>query len=82
MRYAQINPDLATDFQQAIEEAAGKIAASPKSWPKSRRNTHWVKTRRFPYLLFYRILDEFIVLVVAAAHERRRPGYWAKRLPS
>lgn len=33
--------------------------------------------RRFPYILFYR-LDSEEVVVVAIAHAKRRPGYWLK----
>jgi hypothetical protein len=34
--------------------------------------------KRFPYLVFYRILDADIE-IVAVAHEKRRPGYWTNR---
>jgi hypothetical protein len=34
--------------------------------------------KRFPCLVFFRILDDEIA-VVAVAHEKRRPGYWTGR---
>lgn len=33
---------------------------------------------RFPYVIFFRI-DADAVEIVAVAHARRRPGYWAER---
>ena len=34
--------------------------------------------RRFPYYMIYRV-DENRLLVLALAHERRRPRYWSGR---
>lgn len=36
---------------------------------------------KFPFSVIYAVNDEEIV-VVAVAHQRRRPGYWAHRRPS
>ena len=35
---------------------------------------------RFPYGLMY-VLDEHELFIVAVAHQSRRPGYWADRVP-
>ena len=40
-----------------------------------------ISIRRFPYFVAYLVLDEAIV-VLAVAHERRRPRYWSDRLES
>lgn len=42
--------------------------ASLRRWP----------LQRFPYYVIYRI-DEGAVLILAVAHERRRPAYWSGR---
>jgi len=34
--------------------------------------------RRFPYAVFYEALPQ-AVLILAVAHQRRKPGYWRKR---
>lgn len=39
-----------------------------------------VRLRQFPYRLVYMVVSDEIV-IVAVAHERRRPGYWQDRLP-
>lgn len=40
-----------------------------------------ISIRRFPYFVAYLVLDGAVV-VLAVAHERRRPGYWSERLES
>lgn len=39
-----------------------------------------VRLRRYPYRVVYLKADELIV-IIAVAHERRRPRYWEDRLP-
>ncbi|MEW6114544.1 MAG: type II toxin-antitoxin system RelE/ParE family toxin [Thermodesulfobacteriota bacterium] len=34
--------------------------------------------RRFPYAVVYEVLPDS-VLIVAVAHQRRKPGYWRRR---
>ncbi len=60
------------------------VIASPNSWGFHRgaRREPPVRTRSvagFRYDIKYVVLDREVV-VVAYAHERRRPGYWAHRL--
>ena len=38
-----------------------------------------VVARRFPYVIFF-VEHENEIFVVAIAHTRRAPGYWAQRL--
>jgi hypothetical protein len=33
---------------------------------------------RFPYVVFYEVVDD-AVEVIAVAHAKRRPGYWLHR---
>jgi len=35
--------------------------------------------RKFPYSMFY-IVEREVVVIVAVAHHKRRPGYWILRL--
>jgi toxin ParE1/3/4 len=37
--------------------------------------------QRFPYVIFYRDLPDFI-WIAAVAHGKRRPGYWRHRAPA
>jgi plasmid stabilization system protein ParE len=77
--YAQRSPQVAQAFADEVDRAAEKIAANPGQGPVFRQRYRWVRTRRFPYLLYYHVLDANRVLVMAVAHARRRPGYWQRR---
>lgn len=73
---------LADRFRAAVDSGLQKIAEGPLKWPVFAGPYRWVKVPRFPYLLYYEIVNGDEVLVVAVAHERRRQGYWRRRRQS
>jgi len=60
------------DFDHAVRLVMGY----PEIGTPTSKRTRALKLRRFPYKWIYRIAAETIT-VVAIAHQRRRPGYWA-----
>jgi toxin ParE1/3/4 len=78
--YARRSRRAALRFIQAIDSALQQIADDPERWPLYGDRHRWVKTRKFPYLLFYRPTGKDQLTVVAVAHSSRRPGYWRRRL--
>ena len=46
-------------------------------WPlwKANRSYRRRVLRRFPYSIFY-VVDPDVIIIVALAHHKRRPGYW------
>jgi plasmid stabilization system protein ParE len=62
-----------------VDWASEQIAAAPDRWPTFRRNYRWFRLHRFPYVLYYNVVEPSRVLVLAVAHGRRRPGYWLHR---
>src|SRR5687768_5070406 len=78
--YAAERAGLDDEFAAEIDHAVERIAANPLSGSVFRRRFRWIRLRRFPYLLYYVILQPDQVLVLAVAHSRRRPGYWISRL--
>ncbi len=79
--YASRSPRAAQHFRDAINQALQRIAAAPQSGPVYRGPYRWMGTRRFPYIIYYRIVSSTEVLIIAVAHRRRRPGYWMRRSP-
>jgi len=79
-RYVREGGDqLAERFSHEVEEAAERIVNNPAGWPTFRKKYHWVRLNRFPYMLYYRVLDGSRIIVLAVAHAARRPGYWLRR---
>lgn len=75
---------LGDDFLVAVESAIASILDPRVSWGRAPvQGSQPVVFRRsvrgFPVDLFF-IDHEGEVVIVAVAHERRRPGYWAERL--
>jgi plasmid stabilization system protein ParE len=77
--YGRAGASLARAFEAEVGRAVARIANAPDQWPIYRGTFRWVKTRRFPYLLYYHTIDPDHVLILAVAHARRRPGYWTRR---
>ena len=69
----------ATRFVDELNQVIDKILEAPQRWPRGLRGTRKVKLPCFPFLVVYRE-EEGMVMVLAVAHGRRRPGYWKSRL--
>lgn len=83
--YADQHPSLAHRFLDQIRRAERGISA----WPLAGTIFHHshegtpvrsLRVATFPYRIFY-FLDECELVIIAYAHERRRPNYWRHRLP-
>jgi plasmid stabilization system protein ParE len=70
---------LARAFLDSIALAIKDIGDFPERWPVVRQEVRRRLVSCFPYSLFYRV-DPEEVIVLAVAHQRRRPTYWLGRL--
>jgi toxin ParE2 len=77
--YEQRVPGLGLSFLSAVQAAFAEICEYPKSCPEVRGPIRRKLIRRFPYGVLFRV-DEAEIVVIAIAHLRRRPGYWADRI--
>ncbi len=77
--YLERSEQSARDFMREVDDAIASIAANPQMWAEYVHGTRRYVLRHFPYLVVY-LLQETRVEIVAIAHGRRRPGYWAKRV--
>jgi toxin ParE1/3/4 len=73
---------LGLDLQDKIEHAVAMIQRHPQTWPHHGR-TKFRKylLERFPYVVFYWDRPDAI-WIMAVAHAKRRPNYWANRVAS
>jgi toxin ParE1/3/4 len=81
--YESQRPGLGADFQQAIDAALDLLEEailplSPVTGIAGRRGAKRLHLRRFPYDIVVREIGDEII-VVAFAHQSRRPGYWRNR---
>ena len=76
--YAVRDPRSATQFMKALDSAIAWVAEHPNLWPPYLHGTRRVLTKRYPFAIIYRVLVDR-VLIVAVAHQHRRPDYWHVR---
>jgi plasmid stabilization system protein ParE len=76
--YSERSPLSAAAFAREVDNAINRIVATPERYPVAEHGTRRLVLQQFPFSLFYRAgADE--VVIVAVAHQKRRPGYWRKR---
>lgn len=72
------------DLAQRIGHAIRDVVDSPKAWPPflGWDGEPLVRSRNvavYPYRIVYYVRASEVV-ILAYAHQKRRPGYWARRL--
>jgi len=69
---------LGSRFKKEIRKAALRIAEYPHAWAVERGEVRKSLLHKFPYKLLYSVEEDHI-LVLAVAHQHRRPDYWIDR---
>jgi toxin ParE1/3/4 len=76
--YLERDERVAHAYEAEISGAFELIERAPETWPSHHHDTHRVLLRRFPYEVIYKIYPD-VVLIIAVAHCKRKPGYWRHR---
>jgi len=70
---------LGLDFEAEIERSVQALCETPERWPVREDGTRRYLTHRFPFLVVYTLHNDQI-WIIALAHCKRRPKYWADRV--
>jgi plasmid stabilization system protein ParE len=65
-------------FKEEVRKAALRLAEYPKAWSIERGEVRKCLLHKFPYKLLYSVEEDHI-LVIAIAHQHRKPDYWVDR---
>jgi plasmid stabilization system protein ParE len=76
--YAERSLLAASGFLHELSKTINRILEAPHRYPKVDRGTRKIRFDRFPYSIYYRVSNDDDV-VIAVAHAKRRPRYWAGR---
>jgi plasmid stabilization system protein ParE len=77
--YTALGAALGVRFEQALSHAVRSAVVHPeRGAPRSKNTRRWL-VKGFPYRVIYRA-NESEVLIVAIAHQRRRPDCWDTRV--
>ena len=69
---------LGMDYLDDIQRSIDRIRAHPEIGQTIRGNFRRSLVSRFPYSIIYTIENDHI-LIIAVAHDRRKPFYWKER---
>ena len=76
--YETASAGLGLDFLSDLQLTVGAIREHPEIGQSAGRIFRQTSFRRFPFLLIY-VEEKNDIVVIAVAHQKRRPGYWRKR---
>ena len=79
--YADQAPGLGDAFLIEILKTLKLITQFPQAWHPLSAQTRRCRLNRFPYSVIYSQEGDGL-LVIAIAHQHRKPGYWRDRLQS
>jgi len=65
-------------FLTAVRDKIADLLLAPERW-RLVNGSRRVLLGRFPYAIVYREVSDDELEIVAVAHYRRRPKYWARR---
>ena len=70
---------LGEDFVQAFDHQVQKIAAMPERWMVLTGDIRRSLMRRFPYVIFFRVVGTDAIRVTVVKHEKRHPRFGLER---
>jgi plasmid stabilization system protein ParE len=76
--YERQRTGLGAAFLLCVEEVLERIARTPEMYRVGYHDIRRALTRRFPYAVYYRIVDNAVV-VLGVLHTRRDPREWQSR---
>ena len=77
--YEQHRDGLGSEFLDEVEACFARIRQFPESYAAGYRGVRPAKTRRFPYVAYYRIRAE-VIEVLAVMHGSRHERQWRSRI--
>ena len=77
--YVRQSVQAADGFYEELLLPIARVQGRPRLYPPYRYGTQRAVLDRYPFSIVYReLLHE--IQIIAVAHAKRRPGYWADRL--
>lgn len=66
---------LGTDFVSEFEREVLNIVTMPTRWMIFRRDVRRALMKRFPYVIYFRIIADDGIRITVVKHERRHPAF-------
>jgi plasmid stabilization system protein ParE len=76
--YFERSPLASDAFRTEVLDAIDELAENADVWPSNPDGIHYRVLTRFPYTVHYDVFGTSAI-VLAIAHQRRKPRYWQGR---
>ncbi len=70
---------LGAEFLNEFELQILKIASMPTRWKIVETNVRRSLMKRFPYVIYFRVLEKDVLRITVVKHQRRHPAYGRSR---
>jgi plasmid stabilization system protein ParE len=70
---------LGREFREEVQRMITLLTRFPQLGQPVRGRVRRTMLSRFPYHIYYRLLESGDLRILAVAHSRRRPEYWVGR---
>jgi plasmid stabilization system protein ParE len=77
--YEQQLPGLGHQFLDEVLVAFAATVEAPLMYPVVHRDTRRILLQRFPFGIYYRVVENSTVIVLAVMHGTRDPHRWKSR---
>ena len=77
--YYEDSSKVAETFFYRINLCFEDIKQNPKSFPIAHKDLRKYVVKKFPFVIYYRILDK-VIQVIAIFHTSRNPEIWKERI--
>jgi toxin ParE1/3/4 len=78
-RYAKVSLKVADGFYEELLPALDRVHRNPRRYPPYLYGTQRIVLSKYPFSVVFReLINE--IQIVAVAHAKRRPDYFASRL--
>jgi toxin ParE1/3/4 len=76
--YYEDNPKVADTFFKRINLGFENVKKNPNSFPIAHKDVRKYVVKKFPFVIYYRIVDT-VIQVIAIFHTSRNPEIWNER---
>jgi toxin ParE1/3/4 len=77
--YDKQSPGLGTQFIDEFERQVLLLAATPERWMVFAADLRRCLMRRFPYIIYFRLVGTERIRITVVKHQRRHPEYGRER---
>jgi plasmid stabilization system protein ParE len=70
---------LGEKFVLDLEYAVNRLSENPLMFPIKFVNYRAALLRKFPYSIIFKAVSREEIIILAIAHQKRKPNYWATR---